>query len=83
RSSTKVLLALAAMVPLAGCISFAPKPPPSLLTLTSTTTLPVGNTQNSGTAPTITIQVPVVGQSLAGTRIPVQASETSIAYVAK
>ncbi|MDX5983553.1 ABC-type transport auxiliary lipoprotein family protein [Sphingomonas echinoides] len=83
RSSTKVLLALAAMVPLAGCISLAPKPPASLLTLTSTTALPAGNTQTSGTAPTITIQVPVVGQSLAGTRIPVQASETSIAYVAK
>ncbi|WP_010215503.1 ABC-type transport auxiliary lipoprotein family protein [Sphingomonas sp. PAMC 26621] len=81
--STKSLLALTALASLSGCISFAAKPPASLLTLTSATTLPVNQTQSSSTAPTITIQVPAVAQSIAGVRIPVQASQTSIAYVAK
>lgn len=83
RSHTRLLIALAAMVPLAGCISFAAKPPPSLLTLTSLASVPAGQTQSSGTSPTITVQIPSVGQALATTRIPVQASETAIAYVAK
>jgi len=80
--SSKSLLALAALASLSGCISFAAKPPPFLLTLTSATTLPVNQTQSSSTAPTITIQVPAVAQAIAGVRIPVQASQTSIAYVA-
>lgn len=83
-ATTKSLfLALAALAPLAGCVSFAAKPPPSLLSLTSAASVPVGQTQSSSTAPTITILVPVVPQSLAGVRVPVQASRTSVAYVAQ
>jgi cholesterol transport system auxiliary component len=83
RSTSKSLLALAALSALSGCISFAAKPPPSLLTLTSANTLPVNQTQSSSTSPTITIQVPAVAQAIAGVRVPVQASTTTIAYVAK
>lgn len=79
----KPVLALVAFVPLAGCISFAPKPPPSLLTLTATSTLPAGQTQSSATAGTIQILVPAVGQALASPRVPVQENDTAIAYVAK
>jgi cholesterol transport system auxiliary component len=71
-----LLLAL----PLAGCLSFGGKPPKALLTLTPTTTLPVGATQSSATARTVTIIVPAVPQSLAVARIPVQTGDT-VAYV--
>ncbi|WP_375395067.1 ABC-type transport auxiliary lipoprotein family protein [uncultured Sphingomonas sp.] len=72
---------LLAALPLAGCISFAAKPPASLLTLDTQASVPVGQDQNSATAKAITIQVPAVPQSLATARIPVQATPTSIAYV--
>jgi cholesterol transport system auxiliary component len=68
------------LLPLAGCISFGGKPPKALLTLNSTASLPVGSTQSSATASTITITVPAVPQSLAVARVPVQTGDT-IAYV--
>jgi len=72
------LLVLA--LPLAGCLSFGGKPPKALLTLTPTTTLPVGASQNSANAKTITLIVPAVPQSLAVARIPVTTGDT-VAYV--
>ncbi len=77
----KTLIATLAMIPLSACISFGAKPPPKLLTLTSAAAVPVGQTVSSGTSPTISITVPSVPQSLATARLPVQTSETSIAYV--
>jgi cholesterol transport system auxiliary component len=77
---TKLLLLLLA-APLSGCISFGAKPPPSLLVLESTAAVPVGQPQSSASAPTITVAVPSVPQSLATQRVPVQATPTSIAYV--
>ena len=74
------LLTLTLMLPLSACISLTPKPPKVLLTLTPVATLPPGSTQNSATASTITISVPVVPQSLATARIPVQTGD-QIAYV--
>lgn len=78
--------ALALLAPLAmilpGCVSFGAKPPPSLLSLSSAVSMPAGRTQSSATAPTVTILVPGASQAIAGTRVPVQASRTSIAYVA-
>lgn len=79
---SRTLLAIVAFVPLAGCISFGAKPPPLLLALSSAVSVPAGQTQSSATAPTITILVPGATQAIAGTRVPVQASQTSIAYVA-
>jgi cholesterol transport system auxiliary component len=76
KRSLTLLLAL----PLAGCLSFGGKPPKVLLTLNPTATLAVGSTQNSANAATITIQVPVVPQSLAVARVPVQTGDR-IAYV--
>jgi len=75
------LIILAASLPLAACISFGAKPPPSLLTLTTTSALPVGQAQSSANAPSITIDVPVTAAALATARVPVQASPTTIAYV--
>ena len=77
----KKSLALIALLPLSACISFGAKPPPSLLTLTSAQAVPTGQTQSSATAATITIAVPTFSQALATTRVPVQSSDTSLAYV--
>ena len=77
----KTLLILAATLPLAACISFGAKPPPSLLTLQPSATLAVGTVQDSASARSITIQVPATPTSLAGARVPVQATPTSIAYI--
>ena len=77
---TKLLL-LAAALPLAGCISFGAKPPPSLLTLDATSTPAVGADQNSAKTRSITIQVPSTPTAIAGGRVPVQATPTTIAYV--
>ena len=74
-------LVLAAFVPLAGCISFGAKPPPSLLSLTSTAQVPVGQQQSSASVKSITVFVPSVPQALASARVPVQATPTSIAYI--
>lgn len=84
-TASKTWRALAAFVPLAatvsGCITIGSKPPESLLSITSAASVPAGQTQSSGSAPTITILVPGASQAIAGVRVPVQSSETSIAYV--
>lgn len=76
-----LVLVLAAALPLAGCLSFGAKPPATLLTLASSAEVPVGQQQSSAGAKTVTIAVPVTPQSLATTRVPVQSTPTTIAYV--
>jgi len=79
---TRILLPLLALsMPLAGCISFGAKPPEQLLTLTSAQAAPVGQTQSVASARPATVAVPVVPQSLATQRVPVQSGPTAIAYV--
>lgn len=73
-------VALFPAILLTGCLSFGGKPPKVLLTINSTTALPVGSTQTSASAKTVTIQVPVVPQSLAVARVPVQTGD-QLAYV--
>lgn len=75
-----LVAALAVPLALSGCISLAPKPPKLLLTLTPTATPAPGMAQNSATTPTITVMVPVIPQSLATARIPVQTGQ-AIAYL--
>ena len=76
----KRYLAFLLALPLAGCLGLGGKPPKALLTLTPAATLPVGATQSSATAKTVTIIVPVVPQSLAVARVPVEAGG-QITYV--
>lgn len=66
---------------LSGCISFGAKPPEALLTLEPAASIPVGESQRSNVAATITISVPSVPQELASSRIPVRSGGTAIAYV--
>ncbi|WP_404335655.1 ABC-type transport auxiliary lipoprotein family protein [Sphingomonas sp. MMS12-HWE2-04] len=74
-------LSMLLLVPLAGCISFGAKPPKSLLTLQPSVTLPVGESQRSNVAATITVAVPSVPQELSSGRVPVRSGGTAIAYV--
>jgi cholesterol transport system auxiliary component len=78
---TKPILAALLAAPLAACISLSPEPPPSLLTLTPDTPVPGGAAQTADAARSITIVVPVTPQEIATTRVPVQATATSLAYV--
>jgi cholesterol transport system auxiliary component len=81
RALANKLLIVAALVPLAGCIRFGAAPPPSLLTIAPQAQPAAGTVQNSATGRAIVIEVPAVPQSIAGTRVPVQATDTSLAYV--
>lgn len=82
RTPLLLLAALPLAATVSGCISFGAKPPASLLSISSAASVPAGQTQSSATSPTITILVPGAAQSLAGVRVPVQSSQTTIAYVA-
>mgnify|MGYP003576337637 FL=1 len=79
----KKLAAIALLAPfvLGGCIRFGAEPPPSLLTLTPTAGIAVGQTANSANAKSITITAPAAAQELAVTRVPVRSSATSVAYL--
>ena len=72
---------LTALLPLAGCISFGAKPPPSLMVLEPESKVAVGVTRAEAASTPVTVNVPSVPQSLATPRVPVQASPTTIAYV--
>ena len=74
-------LAAILLLPLAGCISFGAKPPKSLLTLSSTAPLPVGQSQRANLKSTVTVSVPTVPQELSASRVPVHSGGTAIAYV--
>lgn len=74
-------LAILLTLPLAACIRFGAEPPPSLLTLNPVAQVPVGAAADTGNARNITIRVPVAPQEVSVTRVPVRATDTSIAYV--
>lgn len=78
-------LALAASLALAGCVSLGGgDPPESLLTLTSTASAPVGSiavTGAEGSRGAIAVLVPETPAKLNVTRVPVNVSDTQIAYL--
>ena len=80
-TKTFLLAALAPAVLLSGCVSFGAKPPPSLLTLDAASPAPVGQTETATPGHTMTVKMPVVPQELAVERVPVQSTDTSIAYL--
>lgn len=76
----KQLIALLAL-PVAGCISFGAKPPPSLFTLSPAAPVAVGSSQSSAGTRSIVVQAPSTPAALATQRVPVQTTTTSIAYL--
>ena len=73
------LLLVAAPLALAGCISFGAKPPPVLFTLTPATPVAAGARTSEGRA--LFLDTPAVPEKLATLRVPVQATDTTLAYV--
>ena len=74
----------AALLPatlLAGCISIGAEPPPSLLTLTPVTMLPAGASAAGNQASALALVEFDVPQKLAVTRVPVQVTDSEIAYL--
>jgi len=78
---TRIALASAALLLLAGCLSLGGKPPKSLLNLTPTATVAAGTTINGDVANAIAVLEPETPAKLAVTRVPVQMDDTQIAYV--
>lgn len=79
--STIKLAALAPALLLGGCLSFGPKVPDSLLTLTPTTMAPAGSGARGSQADALVLSEFQTPQSLDVTRVPVQVSDTEIAYL--
>ena len=69
------------LLPLAACISFGADPPDTLLTLDATTQPQAGQAQSSRAARAIVVEVPSTPAAIANNRVPVRATDTSIAYV--
>lgn len=76
-----VLAALGSVLLLGGCVSFGPEPPESLLTLTSTATAPAGVGTQGSQATALTLIEFGVPQAIDVTRVPVQITDTEIAYL--
>jgi len=77
----RALLPLTLMLVLAGCVSLSPKPPKSLLTLTPAHTAPAGATVSGEAATALAVVEPETDQRLGVVRVPVQTSDSSLAYL--
>jgi len=72
---------LAAALLLAGCISFGPKLPDQLLSLTPVTTAPAGDLGAGSKLPPLTVLDPESERVLDVLRVPVQVTPSTIAYL--
>ena len=77
----KPLLPLMAALALTRCISFGAEPPPFLLSLTPDEQVAGGTSRTASIGQAITIQRPEVPQKLITNRVPVDTSDTTIAYL--
>lgn len=75
------LLVLAAALPLAGCVSFGPKPPPSLLTISAATPLQPGTTATTDDKRAVAVALPSTPQALMTQRVMVASGPTEVAYL--
>lgn len=79
------MLTMALPFVLAGCISVGigggGKPLPSLVTLTPAVQAPAGQTLSSTSSDPLVVLSPEVDRTLATTRIPVQISDSAVAYL--
>jgi len=75
--------ALAALVLLAGCISFGKKPPDTLISLTPENTAPVGALGSGTIDNAILVLDPDTDRRLDVQRVPVQVNASTVAYLKK
>ena len=81
RAALRFVAPAAALLALSGCISFGGDTPDSLLTLTSDASAPAGSGTSATAATAIAMSDFTAPQKLDVTRVPVQVSESEIAYV--
>jgi cholesterol transport system auxiliary component len=79
--SNRILLAATAVLALAGCVSLAPDPPAKLLTLTPAAFAPSGEGSGGTASSALVVAEPGTTARLAVTRVPVQVSDSSLAYL--
>lgn len=77
----RALLSLVAALPLAACLSFGAKPPPTLMSLSAESAVAVGTARSTRATEGVSIAIPSVPQSLLTPRVAVQTSPTAIAYL--
>lgn len=78
---TRALLPALLATVLAGCVSLSPKPPEQLLTLTPARAAPAGAAVNGTATAALAVIEPDAEQRLSVTRVPVQVTEASVAYL--
>lgn len=79
---SKLLVLVAATLPLGGCAGLlGGSAPATLLTLTSAAQVPVGATRTVSPGTAVVVLNPTVPQALAAPRIPVYQGDTEVAYV--
>jgi cholesterol transport system auxiliary component len=77
----RALLTATTALALAGCVSLSPEPPESLLTLTALRSAPAGATASGEAASALAVIEPDADQRLNVVRVPVQTSDSSLAYL--
>jgi cholesterol transport system auxiliary component len=77
----KILASLAPALALAGCVSFGPDAPPSLLTLTSTASAAAGVGASGSAETALVLSEFEAPARLDVTRVPVQVTDSEIAYL--
>ena len=77
----KALLPAILALPLAGCLSFGADPPDQLLTLTPMQAAPAGFGTTGSAESALVVLEPGTSQRLNVTRVPVQTSDSSLAYL--
>jgi cholesterol transport system auxiliary component len=82
RSPTILPIALGAFLVLGGCVSFGPKAPKTLMTLTTSATVPTESVRQASAENTVLILTPTASAAVATVRIPVYDGATMLSYVA-
>lgn len=77
----KALLSTILATPLAGCLSLGGDPPDQLLTLTPAQVAPAGASTVAPANAALAVLEPTASQRLDVTRVPVQTSDSSLAYL--
>jgi cholesterol transport system auxiliary component len=78
---TLPLIALFLAAPLAGCVSFGAKAPPSMLVLTSSATVENGTSRSGAAGDALVVLLPEVPRKIDTNRVPVQIDDSSIGYI--
>ena len=77
----KALLSTFLALPLASCVSFGAEPPDQLMTLTPARSAPAGAATTAPANAALAVLEPAASQRLDVTRVPVQTSDSSLAYL--